>query len=396
MNLRQFLLLFICSLVTWWVGIGLMPLLPIYAATLGATPTVVGIFLAFSFFTLALGTASAGWLARKLSRRTRLLTLLSLAGATAAALLGLATQLWQVVLLVAAIWFISGVSLVLVGVLAGLAATSHARGRVFGWLSASVALAGVVGGLVMGPLAERWGYPALFGLIAVTYLVQTLSAPFIAEPAPSSASPAPAKRKQQWHPSGVFVFLLAANVCYSIGSFVAGMGRSLAMDQAGFGISAISVVAGVGSAAGLVAMPLVGRLSDGGNRLLMLALTYALGVLALLGMVYAGSLATFLTVAALMAAASAERAVASALVTDLAPAGALDQYMAQFDTVRWAAGVVGFAGAGYCVEVAGLTATLLLGAGLGGLSIALLAVAGWLQRRREYESFCSLWVAPSK
>jgi MFS family permease len=211
-----------------------------------------------------------------------------------------------------------------------------------------------------------------------------LSALFIAEPAPPAAPPAPAKGEaQQWRPSGVFIFLLAANICYSIGSFVAGMGRSLAMDQAGFGISAISVVAGMGSAAGLVAMPLVGRLSDGGNRLPMLALTYALSVFALVAMVYAGSLATFITVAALMAAAGAERAVASALVTDLAPPGALDQYMAQFDTVRWASGIVGFAGAGYSVEVWGLTATLLLAAGLGGLSIASLAVFGWLQRRSE-------------
>jgi MFS transporter, DHA1 family, multidrug resistance protein len=382
MNLRQFLLLFICSLVTWWVGIGLMPLLPIYAAGLGAKPTMVGMFLSFSFFTLALGTATAGWLARKLARRTRLLALLSLIGAVASGLLALATQLWQLVLLVATIWFIGGVSLVLLGVLTGLSATAHARGRVFGWLAASSALAGVIGGLVMGPTAERWGYPVLFGLIALTFLVQLVLAPLIAEPVlPSTPSAQEKHGQKQWRPSRVFVFLLAANVCYSIGTFVAGMGRSLAMDQAGFGIGTISLVAGAGSAVGLVVMPLFGRLSDGGKRLPMLALTYALGALALVGMVYAGSLATFLVVAALMAAAGAERAVAGALVTDLAPPGALDQYMAQFDTVRWAAGIVGFAGAGYGVEVFGLPATLWLGAVLAGASIVLLLVTDRSQRQ---------------
>lgn len=376
MKQRQFLLLFICSLVTWWVGIGLMPLLPIYAATLGATPTMVGMFLSFSFFTLALGTASAAWLARKLPRRTWLLALLSLVGAAISFLLGMATQLWQLVLLVAMIWFIGGVSLVLLGVLTGLAATVHERGRIFGLLAASSALAGVIGGLVMGPTAERWGYPALFALIAATFLLQGVLALLIDEPAAPLASTPQGKHGQQpGRLSRVVIVLLAANVCYSIGSFVAGMGRSLAMDQAGFGISAISLVAGAGSAAGLIGMPLFGRLSDGGNRLTMLALTYALGVLALVGMVYASSLATFLVVAALMAAAGSERAIAGALVTDLAPPGALDRYMARFDTARWAAGIVGFAGAGYGVELLGLPATLLLGALLTGVSIVLLIVA---------------------
>ncbi len=55
-NRKQLAALFICSLVPWVVGNGLLPLLPVYAVKLGADSTVAGLYLAFSYLAIALGS----------------------------------------------------------------------------------------------------------------------------------------------------------------------------------------------------------------------------------------------------------------------------------------------------------------------------------------------------
>jgi hypothetical protein len=46
MKLRTFIMLFICHAVPLFIGMGLFPLLPLYAARFGATRTDIGIFYA--------------------------------------------------------------------------------------------------------------------------------------------------------------------------------------------------------------------------------------------------------------------------------------------------------------------------------------------------------------
>jgi len=54
MSNRQIIALFVCSLVPFTVGNGLVPLLPIYAAQLGAEPASAGNYLAFSYLAIAI------------------------------------------------------------------------------------------------------------------------------------------------------------------------------------------------------------------------------------------------------------------------------------------------------------------------------------------------------
>ena len=42
MKRKHFIALFLCNLATWLVGVSIMPLLPLYAAKLGASSATTG------------------------------------------------------------------------------------------------------------------------------------------------------------------------------------------------------------------------------------------------------------------------------------------------------------------------------------------------------------------
>ena len=72
MSRKQLFALFLCSLVIWTTGSGLIPLLPVYATQIGAAPAVVGYYLSFTYLASAIGTVAAGWLSDRLQRRKTL------------------------------------------------------------------------------------------------------------------------------------------------------------------------------------------------------------------------------------------------------------------------------------------------------------------------------------
>jgi MFS family permease len=69
---QQFRYLFISNFVVLFTGMGLFPVLPLYATGLGATPTLVGFYFAIIFGANALGPAVVGRLSHRLSPRSLL------------------------------------------------------------------------------------------------------------------------------------------------------------------------------------------------------------------------------------------------------------------------------------------------------------------------------------
>jgi predicted MFS family arabinose efflux permease len=101
---RQFSALFLCSLVVWTLGSGLLPLLPVYAAQMGAEPLVAGAYLSCSYLALATGTVVAGYLSDRLQRRKALLIAAGLASIPAIWLMGRAPTVWHLTVLTATTW----------------------------------------------------------------------------------------------------------------------------------------------------------------------------------------------------------------------------------------------------------------------------------------------------
>jgi MFS family permease len=159
--------LFVCTLISFTIGNSVIGLLPVYINRLGGDPALTGYFFALVFLSLAVGTILAGWLSERLQNRKLLLILSGIPGIPVTWLMSQATDITQLALLNAISTVFGGMGLALVNILAGLFAQEHERGKVFGILAFASALGGLIGGSASGPIADRWGFPALLQILAM-------------------------------------------------------------------------------------------------------------------------------------------------------------------------------------------------------------------------------------
>jgi len=362
MSKRQLLALCLCSLILWTEGNGILPLLPVYATRLGAAPAVAGYYLAFSYLALALGTVAAGWLSDRFQRRKVLLVVAGVVSIPLIWLMGSAANVWILTVLTATAWFLGGMGLTLISILAGLSAEEAKRGRVFGILALTNGLGGLIGGSTTGLIADRWGYPTMFSVLALGCVVYPLAGLFLEDKRGSHQDEAAHGGKG---PAGLgksFYYLFVASLGASVAVFVSALGRSLAMNQLGFAAAAIASTAAIGGAVSLPLPPLMGWLSDRAGRKRFLALCYGGGMAGLLVLAASVSLWHFWITALLGTVLGAvNMGLGSALVTDLVPRESLGRGMSLFTASVWIGGIVGFAGTGYGIQNLGMVTTLVIG-----------------------------------
>ena len=163
---RQLIALFLCSLVTWSVGNGLIPLLPVYAAELGAGKAVAGLYLGFTYLALTIGALVAGVVSSKLRLQKLPLIIICSISIPAAWLMGHTRTVLELAAVSAALFSCGAASLVLVGILTGLSAGEHERGKTFGLIGLTSGLGSLVGNLGFGLLVEYWDYTTMFRGVA--------------------------------------------------------------------------------------------------------------------------------------------------------------------------------------------------------------------------------------
>lgn len=381
MRNRQLAYLLICNLIPLFVGMGLFPLLPLYAAQFGATPTTLGLYYAIAYAASVAGIAVTGWLGDLLPRRG-LFVVGGALGVPALALLGFATALWQVVLLTAAIWFFGAVTITLVSVFTGRVADGGRRGASFSLMFAAYPLGTDFGGAAVGQLVAWGGYAAMFGALAAVWTALPLVglAGLKATPA-AGLAPAAEVRGAGPRLGRAFSLLLAAFLGSSMAINVSRLGTSLSMEALAFSPGAIASTAVV---SGLIAAPvavLLGALSDRlGHRRVLLG-GYALAVGGALLLVVATQLWHFWAAATLLFVAwCANASVSSALATELLAPEALGRGLPRLNATDSLASILGFAGAGYLVDALGATGLFLIAAGVAALAAPLLGMAS--PRRR--------------
>ena len=373
MSKKQILALFVCSLVPWTVGNGLVPLLPVYATQLGADPAAAGYYLAFSYFALAVGAVAAGWLSDRLGRRKMPLIVAGLAGVPIAWLIGRVGDIWGLSVLTAVLWFCGGLGLALIGILTGLSAGDDERGKVFGILSLTTGLGALIGGLTTGFIVDRWGFPTMFTAVAVFLILWPLAGIFLTEKEVERVQGEGRLAKERSRLGRSYHFLFAASLVASVASFIIVLGRSLLMSDLGFGAMAIASTGAVG---GIVAMPLpllMGWLSDRTGRKIFLYLGYLAGIASLSVLAISTSLWHFCIVLVLQTIfMTVSATVGNALVTDLLPQESLGRGLSLFGATGWIGGVLGFAGAGYALQSLGTLPTFIIGICLTLIAIVLL------------------------
>lgn len=377
MNQKQLWALFVCSLVPWTVGNGLVPLLPVYATRLGANPTTAGNYMAFSYLAIALGAVSAGWVSDRFGARKFPILLAGLVGVPTAWLIGSAGNIWSLSLLTAVLWFSGGIGLGLISILTGLSAKEHERGKIFGILSLTSGLGALLGGLASGYIVDRWGFQTLFSAIALFLVFWPVSAGMLTEiktrPEALSTNEVEARPRL----SRSYFFLFSASLVASIAGFITLLGRSLLMSALAFNATAISIT---GAVSGIIAMPLpllVGWLSDRTGRKIFLYAAYLVGIASLAMLAAAASLWHFSVAIALQAIfVGVNATVGNALVTDILPPASLGRGLALFGATSWIGGVLGFAGGGLALQHLGVTPTILLGISLPLIAMGLLVPVG--------------------
>ncbi len=375
MGKKQLAILFVCTLVPYVVGNGVLPLLPVYATRLGASSAVTGLYLSFCYLAIAVGAISAGWLADRIGRRKSLLIAVQAISIPATALMGRAAGIGSLTLLTAFLWLTGGIALALVNILAGTHARQEERGKVFGVLSLANSIALVVGGLSAGPMVDRWGYPTMFAVLAGLLVLPPLAALLFEDRPLLSAHDGPADPEGRGRLGGGFWLLFASGVVGSSGGFVGILGRSMAMDRLGFAATAISSISAVG---GLVSLPLpllAGWLADRWDRKRLLVAGSFFGLASALTLVFAAALWHFWLSAALGSVSFAVSAtVGPALVMDLVPKGVTGKAISLHSGTGWIGGILGFAGTGLAIQALGLRPSLAVGAGLSVVSATLVAV----------------------
>lgn len=385
MKAQTFVVLFICTMIPPFVGTGLFPLLPLYAARFGATSTDIGVFYALISIASAVSVMATGWLAQRVSRRSLFLLGAAL-GPVSILLLGHATAFWQVVVFAALAWMCGGVTVTLLNVFTATLAEPASRGRVFALLFVIFPLDALLGGTAVGQLTAAYGYGVMFSALAAVWAIQPivglvgLRDPRIVRP------PLRAQAQTSAAPLGwPFALLLASAVLSIAGSSIGRLGTALAMLSLGFSPSALASTAIV---SGLATIPIslgVGALSDRVGRQPLLVGSTLLGaagtgVLMVAGVAWQFQLAATL----LLAGWCVGRAVSSAFAADLLGAEGLGRGLPWLNAMDSVAGIVGFAVTGYVIEAFGAPLLFALATALG--LAATLALAGLSYTRRAQES----------
>ena len=303
------------------------------------------------------------WLSNRLKGRKGLIIAGGALGIPVLWLAGQARTPWTLAALSAAWCFGAGMSIALVNTLAGLSASDGARGKIFGLLSLNAGLGTLFGGLAMGPIAEGWGYPALFACLSLFGLLWPVAALTLQDSKTQAAIGRDTQVTRQSTGLGRdFYCLLMASVAVTLAAYVFIVGRSLVMADLGYGAADISSTSAL-SEAPLLPLPLLlGRLSDRFGRKRFLVLGYLTATAGLLGLTASASPLHFWMNSVLVTVSFITGAVGTALVTDLVPRDALGKALSLFGAATGIAGIMGCAGAGCAIQLLGPVSTFVAAA----------------------------------
>ena len=376
MRRKQLFTLFLCSLIQFTMGGSIAPLLPVYLERLGIDPAVSGFYFALGFLAIAAGSYSAGWISNRFQRRRETISVGALVGVPAVYLMGHVNNIIPLTILTLLTWYIAGMVVATLSIIAGLFAEPHERGRIFGIIATAQSGGGIIGGFAGGAIVDRWGFAALFIFIAALELM-LMSAVFLVEDKRIAITTERQQVARLPFMTLSLWLLFIAFVLANVAGQGAGLGRTLYMNALGFSATAIS---STGAIAGLMTLPLsfaLGWASDRLGRKSVLIAAFTVVVLGGLVLAAASTLWQFWLSTALLAVVGASMGVGTALVTDLAPSESLAAAISRFSATPWIGAAIGFGGTGLLIARLDIQTTFMVtvaAALLGTFLVSLISV----------------------
>src|SRR5438034_8417656 len=341
------------------------PVLPIFAADLGALPELIGVIVAASTVTVVCFKLPAGALSDVLGRK-RMMVLGALFFAVPPFLYPFVGSPWWLLALRFVHGFATAIfSPVAAAYVASLAETG--RGARLGWFSAGNdigATAGpLIGGFVLYFSASYAVTYLLVGAIGVLTLLVVLWLPDVDRPARevrTFVSRAAELRQGLAEVLRTPPILVAAGIeavmYLGYGAFLGFL--PIYAKTVGLNDAEIAIVLGSQLAVAMLAKPLTGRLSDRAGRKPVIVIGLLLCALALPLIFRSASLATFILTAPLLGlGVGAVTPVTNALIADLASARRLGAAMGVFGTIWDIGEAAGPIIAGYLIGSAGYAST---------------------------------------
>ena len=384
---KQLLLLFLANLVPYTIAGGLVPLLPIYALELKASEAMVGYYFSIAFLALAVGTIITGWLADRLQRRKALLIIASVAVIPSIFLMGRASTIWQLAGATILVWFSCGMVLSLTATLAGLFAAKDERGRVLGIIAMTNGLGSIIGGLSIGPIVDRWGYPTALTALSLYSIILLISAVFVKDKKIEAVwSNTESKITKKNGFGKAYFILLAAFVITTLTTSVVLMGRSLSMKSLDFTATAITITNVV---SGLVSLPfplILGWLSDRFGRKRLLVLCYLSISLAMIILALSRSLWHFWVFMIICRIGQGNGNVAAAFVTDLVEPKALGRGVSLLQSMGQVGMTIGYLIVGNLFQAFGISTTVIISIALPIIGIILISLIRVKKREEAWIS----------
>lgn len=377
MKKRQFILLFLLSIMIW-SGNGWLPLLPVYARQMGAQPRQIGLYLSLAYVALTAGTFIGGWLSDRIQHRKTILIIGGVLNVPMIWLMSRAADIWGLTAATCGCYFLAACAATLISILTGLFAEPGKRGRIFALLTFTNPLMMLVSSAVLGPVVERYGFPAMFSGFALYASLFVLVACLLEDKTVKPIQPSDdAARTVRPTLEKMYYLIILACTASTTAYFASRLGISLAMDAQNFSVTAISLTGAVGGGVSLPFLPMIGWLSDRLGRRWLLNLCFLLGMTGLLILSAAILQWQFCITAALCSIMlNGITAVGSALVTDMVPGPILGKGMSFFNATTWIGGIMGLSVTGSAIQGSGMLVTF-LGAALLPLIAIVLLIPVW-------------------
>ena len=302
----------------------------------------------------------------------------------ALALMSRSADQWQFAVFTSVAWFLFGMGIALINIFAGASAGEDERGKVFGILALTGGFGLLVGGLLLGRIADALGYPTLLLMLAAFGLLWPILGMFISEEHVNRAGDEKIVKRSSPLGRALWLFLASFTVAW-IALFAGRLATSIVMESLGFSAAAISSTS---TAAGAITLPLpavLGWLSDRTGRLGIIGVGFLFGSLGLVVLSFAGDIQQFWLVAVLITTMSTVIGVGFAHVADTAPKDSVGVGLALFQSTAWVGGIVGFLATGYAIENIGFVPAAFVAAIFPLIAIGILALSARLQFRTGSE-----------